>query len=94
MSARDQLTDALYGLGWGTVKKLPEPVAVRLGRTIADLAWKQRGKGVQRLESNYARVLPDASPERLRRALARRHALVPALLDGVLPAARRGARTA
>ncbi|GAA2516899.1 phosphatidylinositol mannoside acyltransferase [Streptomyces longisporus] len=65
MSLRDQLTDALYGLGWGTVKKLPEPVAVRLGRSIADLAWKQRGKGVQRLESNYARVLPDASPERL-----------------------------
>ncbi|MDH6217106.1 phosphatidylinositol mannoside acyltransferase [Streptomyces pseudovenezuelae] len=65
MSARDRLTDALYGLGWGTVKKLPEPVAVRLGRTIADLAWKRRGKGVQRLESNYARVVPDASPERL-----------------------------
>ncbi|POX55914.1 phosphatidylinositol mannoside acyltransferase, partial [Streptomyces sp. Ru71] len=49
----------------GTVKKLPEPAAVRLGRTIADLAWKQRGKGVQRLESNYARVVPGASPERL-----------------------------
>ncbi|MFJ4694746.1 phosphatidylinositol mannoside acyltransferase [Streptomyces sp. NPDC088766] len=65
MSARDQLADGLYGLGWSTVKKLPEPVAVRLGRTIADLAWKQRGKGVQRLESNYARVVPDASPERL-----------------------------
>ncbi|MFC8243300.1 phosphatidylinositol mannoside acyltransferase [Streptomyces chartreusis] len=65
MSARDRLTDALYGLGWGTVKKLPEPVAVRLGRTIADLAWRQRGKGVKRLESNYARVVPDASPERL-----------------------------
>jgi len=65
VSPRDQLTDALYGLGWGTVKKLPEPVAVRLGRSIADLAWKQRGKGVQRLESNYARVVPDASPERL-----------------------------
>ncbi|MGI5453169.1 phosphatidylinositol mannoside acyltransferase [Streptomyces sp. CA-249302] len=65
MSLRDQLTDGLYGLGWGTVKKLPEPVAVRLGRTIADVAWKRRGKGVQRLESNYARVLPDASPERL-----------------------------
>ncbi|MFE7903081.1 phosphatidylinositol mannoside acyltransferase [Streptomyces sp. NPDC057424] len=65
MSAQDRLTDALYGLGWSTVKKLPEPVAVRLGRTIADLAWKQRGKGVQRLESNYARVVPGASPERL-----------------------------
>ncbi|MET9082419.1 phosphatidylinositol mannoside acyltransferase [Streptomyces sp. NPDC004237] len=66
MSAADRLTDALYGLGWGTVKKLPEPVAVRLGDSIADLAWRQRGKGVQRLESNYARVEPDASPERLR----------------------------
>ena len=65
MSAQDRLTDALYGLGWGTVKKLPEPVAVRLGCTIADLAWKQRGKGVRRLESNYARVVPDATPQRL-----------------------------
>ncbi|MEV7082346.1 phosphatidylinositol mannoside acyltransferase [Streptomyces sp. NPDC093516] len=65
MSAQDRLTDALYGLGWSTVKKLPEPVAVRLGRTIADAAWKQRGKGVRRLESNYARVVPGASPERL-----------------------------
>ncbi|MEV0735573.1 phosphatidylinositol mannoside acyltransferase [Streptomyces sp. NPDC050549] len=64
-SAQERLTDALYGLGWSTVKKLPEPVAVRLGRTIADLAWKRRGKGVRRLESNYARVVPDASPERL-----------------------------
>ncbi|MGW2636742.1 phosphatidylinositol mannoside acyltransferase [Streptomyces sp. NPDC001348] len=65
MSAGERLSDALYGLGWSTVKTLPEPVAVRLGRTIADLAWKQRGKGVRRLESNYARVVPDATPERL-----------------------------
>lgn len=65
MSSADRLTDALYGLGWGTVKKLPEPVAVRLGRTIADLAWKRRGKGVKRLEANYARVVPDATAERL-----------------------------
>ncbi|MER6788762.1 phosphatidylinositol mannoside acyltransferase [Streptomyces sp. NPDC000658] len=65
MSARERLADALYGLGWSTVKRLPEPVAVRLGRTVADLAWKRRGKGVRRLESNYARVVPDASPERL-----------------------------
>ncbi|MHC5905412.1 phosphatidylinositol mannoside acyltransferase [Streptomyces sp. S6] len=65
MSVRDKLTDALYGAGWGAVKKLPEPVAVRLGQTIADLAWRRRGKGVLRLESNYARVVPDATPERL-----------------------------
>nr|WP_202495836.1 phosphatidylinositol mannoside acyltransferase [Streptomyces sp. SID4982] len=55
----------MYGLGWSTVKKLPEPVAARLGRTVADAAWKRRGKGVQRLEANYARVVPDATPERL-----------------------------
>ncbi|MET7611773.1 phosphatidylinositol mannoside acyltransferase [Streptomyces seoulensis] len=65
MSTADRLTDGLYGLGWSTVKKLPEPVAATLGRTVADAAWKRRGKGVQRLEANYARVVPDASPQRL-----------------------------
>lgn len=44
---QERLTDGLYGLGWSTVKTLPEPVAVQLGRTIADLAFKQRGKGVR-----------------------------------------------
>ncbi|WP_189930544.1 phosphatidylinositol mannoside acyltransferase [Streptomyces sulfonofaciens] len=63
--AAEHLSDALYGLGWGTVKRLPEPVAVRLGTTIADTAWKRRGKGVLRLERNLARVVPDAGPERL-----------------------------
>ncbi|WP_030355465.1 phosphatidylinositol mannoside acyltransferase [Streptomyces scopuliridis] len=63
--ARDRVTDALYGLGWGTVKKLPEPVATALGRTIADTVWKRRGPSVLRLESNLARVVPDAGPERL-----------------------------
>ncbi|MFJ6570300.1 phosphatidylinositol mannoside acyltransferase [Streptomyces sp. NPDC091292] len=61
----EQVTDRLYGLGWATVKRLPEPVAVRLGRTVADAAWKQRGKGVQRLEANLARVVPGASPDEL-----------------------------
>lgn len=62
---REKLTDALYGLGWGAVKKLPEPVATRLGRRIADTVWKRRGKGVLRLEANLARVLPHAGPGRL-----------------------------
>ncbi|MET9622673.1 MULTISPECIES: phosphatidylinositol mannoside acyltransferase [unclassified Streptomyces] len=62
---RDRLADGLYGLGWATVKKLPEPVAAGLGRRIADIAWKRRGKSVLRLESNLARVVPDATPERL-----------------------------
>ncbi|MBH5337933.1 phosphatidylinositol mannoside acyltransferase [Streptomyces pactum] len=64
---RERLTDGLYGLGWATVKKLPEPVAVRLGREIADRTWKRRGAGVRRLEANLARVVPDASPQRLAR---------------------------
>ncbi|MEE1797474.1 MULTISPECIES: phosphatidylinositol mannoside acyltransferase [unclassified Streptomyces] len=64
-AASDKLTDALYGLGWSTVKKLPEPVANALGRTLADTVWKRRGKSVLRLESNLARVVPDAGPERL-----------------------------
>ncbi len=62
---RGRLTDGAYAVGWGVVKKLPEPVAVRLGQTIADLAWKRRGERVLRLESNYERVVPDATPERL-----------------------------
>ncbi|MZD06629.1 phosphatidylinositol mannoside acyltransferase [Streptomyces sp. SID5785] len=63
--AQERVTDALYGLGWATVKKLPEPVARRLGRTVADAAWRRRGKGVLRLEANLARVVPDATPQRL-----------------------------
>ncbi|MFI1972656.1 phosphatidylinositol mannoside acyltransferase [Streptomyces cinnamoneus] len=62
---KERLTDALYGLGWGTVKTLPEPVAAALGRRIADTAWRRRGAGVRRLESNLARVVPDAGPARL-----------------------------
>ncbi|MFJ2113742.1 MULTISPECIES: phosphatidylinositol mannoside acyltransferase [unclassified Streptomyces] len=63
--ASDRVADALYGIGWATVKKLPEPAAAALGRTLADTLWKRRGKSVLRLESNLARVVPDASPERL-----------------------------
>ncbi|MET9660931.1 phosphatidylinositol mannoside acyltransferase [Streptomyces sp. NPDC006510] len=62
---RDRLTDGLYGLGWSAVRKLPEPVARALFRTIADQVWKRRGKSVLRLESNLARVVPGASPARL-----------------------------
>ncbi|MFH7598007.1 phosphatidylinositol mannoside acyltransferase [Streptomyces racemochromogenes] len=65
-AAKDRLVDGLYGLGWAGVKKLPEPAAAALGRKIADVAWKRRGKSVLRLESNLARVVPDAGPERLR----------------------------
>ncbi|MFE7749752.1 phosphatidylinositol mannoside acyltransferase [Streptomyces sp. NPDC057428] len=62
---RERLTDGLYGLGWGAVKKLPEPAATALFRTLADQVWERRGKSVLRLESNLARVVPDADAARL-----------------------------
>ncbi|MFD9745762.1 phosphatidylinositol mannoside acyltransferase [[Kitasatospora] papulosa] len=62
---KGRLTDGLYGLGWGAVKKLPEPVAAALFRNLADQVWRRRGKSVLRLESNLARVVPDADAARL-----------------------------
>ena len=62
---KERITDGLYGLGWALVKRLPERTSVRLGQRVADRTWKRRGKGVLRLEANLARVLPDASPQRL-----------------------------
>ncbi|EST39600.1 hypothetical protein N566_01110 [Streptomycetaceae bacterium MP113-05] len=61
-----RVTDSLYGAGWAGVKRLPEPAANALGRRIADTAWQRRGRGVIQLERNLARVVPGASPERLR----------------------------
>ncbi|WP_016905463.1 phosphatidylinositol mannoside acyltransferase [Streptomyces xiaopingdaonensis] len=64
---QDRLTSGLYGAGWAGVRKLPEPTARRLGQRIADTAWKRRGKRVLRLESNLARVAPEADAEELAR---------------------------
>ncbi|UGY94949.1 phosphatidylinositol mannoside acyltransferase [Streptomyces gobiensis] len=66
MGVKERLADGLYGLGWGAVKRLPERTAVPLGRRIGDAAWRRRGEGVRRLESNLARVVPDATPQQLR----------------------------
>ncbi|MFJ1705198.1 phosphatidylinositol mannoside acyltransferase [Kitasatospora sp. NPDC088346] len=63
---KERLSDAAYALGWAAVKRLPEPVARGLFNRIADMAWSRRGKGVQRLEANLARVHPEADAERLR----------------------------
>ncbi|KPC91564.1 lipid A biosynthesis acyltransferase, partial [Streptomyces sp. NRRL F-6602] len=49
---KDDVADRLYGLGWATVRTLPEPAARALGRSIADQTWKKHGKGVRQLEAN------------------------------------------
>jgi KDO2-lipid IV(A) lauroyltransferase len=46
-----------YLAGWRTVRRLPEPLAERLFRRIADSLWARRGRGVVQLERNLARVL-------------------------------------
>ncbi|NJP64961.1 phosphatidylinositol mannoside acyltransferase [Streptomyces spiramenti] len=63
---REQLADTVYGLGWATVKRLPEPAAVALGRATADAAWHRRGRGVRQLEANLARVRPGSTAEEIR----------------------------
>ena len=46
--------------------RVPESL-VRAGANVAaDAAWLRRGAGVRRLESNLARVRPDATPRELR----------------------------
>lgn len=52
------LTSAGYAAGWRLVRTLPEPVAHALFRRAADLAVRRKGRGVQRLAANLARVAP------------------------------------
>lgn len=61
---------ALYLLAWFVLPRIPEPWAAGLFRLLADIAWRRQGVGVQRLEANLLRVVPDADGKRLR-ALSR-----------------------
>lgn len=64
---KEELTYRAYATGWAVVRWLPERAAYALFRVAADRAWRKRGKGMRRLESNLARVLgPSATEEQLR----------------------------
>lgn len=67
-------TDAAYAGGWAVVRALPEPVAHRLFRAGADLAYRRGGKAVDRLRSNLVRVAPDRDPDALTREALRSYA--------------------
>jgi lauroyl/myristoyl acyltransferase len=54
-----------FKLGWRTLRVLPEPAAYALFDRVAAVAYRRRGKGVQRLRSNYARARPELSPGQL-----------------------------
>jgi len=52
---------AAHLFAWRNAAKIPQPLARALANRAADVAWRRRGKGVRRLESNYAKVRPDLS---------------------------------
>lgn len=66
MNARDRLVALGYRAGWWAARTAPEPTVDATLRVVADRAWARRGGGVARLESNLARVVPQADPAELR----------------------------
>ncbi|MCL2595748.1 MAG: phosphatidylinositol mannoside acyltransferase [Promicromonosporaceae bacterium] len=56
-----------YLFAWRHAPKVPEPILRGLFNVVADVAWLKRGKGVRRLEANYARVRPDLDAKAVRR---------------------------
>jgi len=67
-----QLADSGYGLGWALVKRLPEPVALRLFQAVGDRVWARRGPAVRQLERNLRRVVGSDPSEAELRALSKR----------------------
>jgi phosphatidylinositol dimannoside acyltransferase len=63
---RDRFSLWLFTLGWRFVRALPERPAYLLFSLVAQVAWLRQGRGVRQLEANLARVVPDASPFRLK----------------------------
>lgn len=63
---RDHLAYLAYAAGWGVVRRLPEPVAFRVFRLIADVMWRRRGASVVQLEANLRRARPQATEDELR----------------------------
>jgi KDO2-lipid IV(A) lauroyltransferase len=61
----DEADYLAYAVGWGLVKKLPEPAAKRLFGALGDFAARRRGPRVRRLEANLRRVRPKATDAEL-----------------------------
>ncbi|MDR2254040.1 MAG: phosphatidylinositol mannoside acyltransferase [Bifidobacteriaceae bacterium] len=56
----------LTALAFRVVPRIPAPLARALFAVAADIAFVSRRKGVRQLQANLARVVPGASPRRLR----------------------------
>ncbi len=62
----ERLTVVAYSTGWRIVRLLPERVAYLVFSVLAQFTWLRQGRGVRQLELNLARIMPDASPFRLK----------------------------
>jgi KDO2-lipid IV(A) lauroyltransferase len=63
---RDRVQTWLYATGWRIVRLLPERPAYLVFSLLAQVTWLRQGNGVRQLEANLARVLPEASPFKLK----------------------------
>ena len=54
-----------YRAGWFLVRRMPARLAYGTFDVIADVVWRRRGKGVERMRSNYATVRPELTPPEL-----------------------------
>ena len=55
----------LYLFAWKLIALLPENSAYKLADYVSDRIYKKNGKGIKRLRSNYGRVMPEYSPQKL-----------------------------
>jgi phosphatidylinositol dimannoside acyltransferase len=67
---RDRFTVWLYAAGWRAIRWMPERAAYLTFSMVAQFTWLRQGRGVRQLEANLARVVPGASPMKLK-ALSR-----------------------
>ena len=56
-AARARMVDLGFAAGWGAVKAVPEPLAARAFRSVADAATVRNGGGVRQLRKNLRRVV-------------------------------------
>jgi KDO2-lipid IV(A) lauroyltransferase len=63
---RDRLVLWAYTAGWRVVRALPERPAYLLFSVMAQFVWLRQGRGVRQLEANLSRVVPGASPMRIK----------------------------
>ena len=63
---RERATYLAYAGGWQAVRRMPEPMAYPMFQWLADQQWRSRGRSVQRLEANLARVLGPVDQAQLR----------------------------